>query len=288
VSLLVYPGNSPSSADRVGEKKDRRTLSERQEGKKVRSLAESMLFYVGIPAVLLYPLGVLGLGIQLWRDPLFPYSRLDTVWIAVSLVPEKVVIWMGIRLLFFALISTAFGIGVSVLMVRGLIRLGREPAEVSAVGRGGPRRWMLYLLLLMPVAVVVLWLSIRVNNATEVALFVGFFVFSAGAGLVIGYVRWISAEESWALSMLAAYVGGIAAAACLAATQTPPLPLVQIRADREAPLACSEVPTDDMFVMLDRYDTFLYVYSKEGLLTLPDIEAEITRFRECQGYLDRE
>jgi hypothetical protein len=224
----------------------------------------------------------------LWMDPLFPYSRLDTVWIAVSLVPEKVVIWMGIRLLFFALISTAFGIGVSVLMVRGLIRLGREPAEVSAVGRGGPRRWMLYLLLLMPVAVVVLWLSIRVNNATEVALFVGFFVLSAGAGLVIGYVRWISAEESWVLSMLAAYVGGIAAAACLAATQTPPLPLVQIRADREAPLACSEVPTDDMFVMLDRYDTFLYVYSKEGLLTLPDIEAEITRFQECQGYLDRD
>jgi hypothetical protein len=89
VSLLVYPGNSPSSADRVVEKKDRRTLSERQEGKKVRSLAESMLFYVGIPAVLLYPLGVLGLGIQLWREPLFPYSRLDTVWIAVSLVPEK-------------------------------------------------------------------------------------------------------------------------------------------------------------------------------------------------------
>jgi hypothetical protein len=263
-------------------------LSERQEGKKVRSLAESMLFYVGIPAVLLYPLGVLGLGIQLWRDPLFPYSRLDTVWIAVSLVPEKVVIWMGIRLLFFALISTAFGIGVSVLMVRGLIRLGREPAEVSAVGRGGPRRWMLYLLLLMPVAVVVLWLSIRVNNATEVALFVGFFVFSAGAGLVIGYVRWIGAEESWVLSMLAAYVGGIAAAACLAATQTPPLPLVQIRADREAPLACSEVPTDDMFVMLDRYDSFWYVYSKEGLLTLPESEAETTRFRECAGYLDRD
>jgi hypothetical protein len=43
--------------------------------KKVRSLAESVLFYVGIPAALLYPLGVLGVGLQLWMDPLFPYSR---------------------------------------------------------------------------------------------------------------------------------------------------------------------------------------------------------------------
>jgi hypothetical protein len=262
-------------------------LRERQE-KKVRGLAESMLFYVGIPGALLYPLGVLGVGIQLWRDPLFPYSRLDTVWIAVSLVPEKAVIWMGIKLLFFALVSTAFGVGVSVLVVWGLFRLGREPAEVSAVRKGGPRRWMLYLLLLMPVAVVVLWNSVRVNDATELALFIGFFVFSAGAGLVIGYVRWISAEQSWVLSVLAAYVGGVAAAACLAATQTPPLPLVQIRADRDAPLACSEVPTNDMFVMLDRYDSFLYVYSKEGLLSLPEGEAETMRFRECQGYLDRD
>jgi hypothetical protein len=52
-------------------------LTEHQE-KKVRSLAESVLFYVGIPAVLLYPLGVLGVGIQLLKDPLFPYSRMDT------------------------------------------------------------------------------------------------------------------------------------------------------------------------------------------------------------------
>ena len=85
----------------------------------------------------LYPLGVLGLGIQLWRDPMFPYSRLDTVWNAVSLVPERVVIGTGIRLLFFALLSTGFALGVSVLVVRRLIILGREPAEASAVGQGG-------------------------------------------------------------------------------------------------------------------------------------------------------
>ena len=174
------------------------------------------------------------------------------------------------------------------MVVRGLLVLGREPAEASAVGKGGPRRWMLYLLLLMPLAVVVLWNSVRVSNATEMAYFIGFFVFSSGAGLVIGYVRWASTVESYYLSVLAAYVGGVAAAVCLAATQTPPLPLVEIRADRNAPVACSKVPSSDMFVMLDRSDSFLYLYNKEGLLSLPEGEADTVRFRECQGYLNRD
>ena len=99
---------------------------------------------------------------------------------------------------------------------------------------------MLYLPLLMPLTVVEVWNSVRVSNATDLAYFIGFFVFSAGAGLVIGYVRWLSAESSYYLSVLAAYVGGVAAAVYLAASQTPPL--VEIRADRNVTLACSKVP----------------------------------------------
>jgi hypothetical protein len=45
-------------------------LTEQHGGeKRVRSLAESVLFYVGIPAALLYPLGVLGVGIQMSNPP---------------------------------------------------------------------------------------------------------------------------------------------------------------------------------------------------------------------------
>jgi hypothetical protein len=260
-----------------------------QHGEKsVRSFAESALFYVGIPAAALYPLGVLGVGIQLWRDPLFPYSRLDTVWVAVSLVSERVVIGTGIRLLLFALISVAFGVGVSVLLVRGLLRLGRNPAEASDVGKGGPRRWMLYVLLLIPLAVVVLWKSVRVSNATELAYFFGFFVFSAAAGLVIGWVRWASSTERFYLTIAAAYLGGLAAALCLAATQTPTLPLVELSAEKHATVACSGVPAKEMFVMLDRGDSYLYLYNEDGLLSLPEGEAGTVRFRECQGYLDRD
>ena len=118
---------------------------------------------------------------------------------------RKVVIGTGITLLYFALESTAFSIGVSVLVVRGLILLGREPrGGLCRWRKGGPRRWMLYLLLLIPLAVVGIWTSVRVSNATELAYFIGFFVFSAAAGLVIGYVRWMSAESSYCLSVLVA------------------------------------------------------------------------------------
>jgi len=148
---------------------------------------------------------------------------------------------------------------------------------------------MLYLLLLMPLAVVGIWTSVRVSNATELAYFIGFFVFSAGAGLVFGYVRWASSAERFYLTMAAAYLGGVAAAICLAASQTPPLPLVEIRAERNVTLPCSKVPTKDMFVMLDRSDSFLYLYNnKEGLLSLPEGQADTVRFRECQGYLNRD
>ena len=53
-------------------------------------------------------------------------------------------------------------------------------------------------------------------------------------------------------------------------------------------MACSEVQTNDMFVMLDRSDSFLYLYNKEGLLSLPEGKADTVRFRECQSYLDRD
>ena len=75
----------------------------------------------------------------------------------------------------------------------------------------------------------------------------------------------------------------------MAAAQTPPLPLVEIKADRNVTLACSKVPTKNMFVMLDRSDSFLYLYNnKEGLLSLPEGMADTVRFRECQGYLNRD
>ena len=44
---------------------------------------------------------------------------------------------------------------------------------------------------------------------------------------------------------------------------------------------------DNLFVMLDRSDSYLYLYNSEGMLSLPESEADIVRFRGCQEYLDR-
>src|SRR3712207_1414731 len=71
----------------------------------LRDLFGGLLFYVGIPATTLYPLGFLALSLQLWRDPDFPYTWASSglnfamLWYAVSLVPNVVVIETGIRLL---------------------------------------------------------------------------------------------------------------------------------------------------------------------------------------------
>ena len=37
-----------------------------------KDLVQSLLVYVGIPAVTLYPLGFAALAIQLWNDPCSP------------------------------------------------------------------------------------------------------------------------------------------------------------------------------------------------------------------------
>jgi hypothetical protein len=64
------------------------------------NLVQLGLLYVGIPAVTLYPLGFVGLAIQLWRDPFFPYTDFTTIWVAVALIDETVVIATGIRLIY--------------------------------------------------------------------------------------------------------------------------------------------------------------------------------------------
>ena len=82
---------------------------------KVRDLVEVALLYVGIPAVTLYPLGFVGLLIQLWRDNFFPYYDYDMVWNAVAMIPNTVVVGTGVELLYFSVVSTLLGIGIASL-----------------------------------------------------------------------------------------------------------------------------------------------------------------------------
>ena len=62
-------------------------VPDRQGSTTPRDLVEGGLLYIGIPAVTLYLLGFIALGVQLWRDPSFPYHDFTTIWEAVSLIP---------------------------------------------------------------------------------------------------------------------------------------------------------------------------------------------------------
>ena len=254
----------------------------------LRHTLEGMLFYVGIPTVTLYPLGFVGLGLQMWNDPFFPYSRLDTVWDALSLVSQMEVIGTGVWLLYLSLISLALGVGVATLVVRVFLLLGGVPAEQSAVAAPGRRGWMVYLLLLLPVAVFMLWNSVTLRGWHDLMFFIRFLVLSAGGGIVVGYLRLRGRRQHFFTGVAVAYMGSILAALSLATTQTPQLPLIEIEVDRGALHECSEVPADNLFVMLEETDEYWYVYNEEGLFGLRKEDTGDIRFLECEGYLDRD
>ena len=97
------------------------TVSTGHETNSLREVIEGFLFYVGIPALTLYPLGFVALCLQMWRDHQFPYSwdfggfNFGMTWYAASLVPKVVVAGTGVRLLFLSLLACGLAMGVASL-----------------------------------------------------------------------------------------------------------------------------------------------------------------------------
>src|SRR5215210_9443096 len=95
------------------------TRNSPKESRSLRDILGGVLFYFGIPAFTLYPLGFMALSLQLWRDPDFPYNWASSglnfamLWYAASLVPKVVVIGTGVRLLFISLLSTILSMAIA-------------------------------------------------------------------------------------------------------------------------------------------------------------------------------
>ena len=79
---------------------------------KARDLLEAVLFYVGVPAATLYPLGFMGVFLQLWTDQFFPYYDYKTLWDAVATIPKAEVVGTGMVLLSLSLIASMLSAGV--------------------------------------------------------------------------------------------------------------------------------------------------------------------------------
>ena len=105
---------------------------------------------------------------------------------------------------------------------------------------------------------------------------------------MVGFIRLRGRRRQFFTGLAVAYVGSIVGALSLASTQTPQLPLVEIEVDRGALHECSEIPADNLFVMLEETDEYWYVYNEEGLFGLRKEDTGDIRFLECEGYLDRD
>ena len=149
------------------------------EAPSLRNILGGALFYIGIPAATLYPLGFMALSLQIWRDPNFPYnwatSGLDfsMIWYAASLVPKVTVIGIGVRLLVLSLISTVLSMCIASATLLLLQRW--KLAKSWAAGEGQDdyaryflsrwerlnkwerRFWYFSLLTLLPLVMVWLW-----------------------------------------------------------------------------------------------------------------------------------
>lgn len=258
-----------------------------QGSRRTREIAELGLLYVGVPAVTLYPLGFVGLGIQLWRDPFFPYTDLTTIWQAVSLVPETVVIATGLELIYLSLVATTLGAGIASLTSAFLGK--RRRSNDGGDGQEGSSRGLesLFLLVLLPVALFMIWSSVPIDGWNEVGYLAGFVLFSAGGGALVGYIRTQGRDEWFFPGLVGAYIGAILAALCIAGLITPGLALVET--DTEPSVAssdCSEA-TGRTFVKLEEGLMYWHLYNEEGLFAVPHEELHLVEYKHCPEYLHR-
>lgn len=257
-------------------------------GTKTRSVAQLALLYIGIPGATLYPLGLVALLIQLLRDPSFPYFDPVTAWAAVSVIPQTVVIWTGIGLAYLSVFTTFVGVEVYYLTLLVLHHWQKRHkgtgSPENASDRGESRRmlrWSLYLLPLLPLAILMSAGDLNLDRPGHIIVLFGFILFACGGGALAGYVRDRRYHRGSYGGFVVAYIGALLAALCLSALSDPALPQVQIEtAEVGAPLDCSAASDTQRFVMLSQSGPYWYAYNKSGLFAFTMDTSHHMRFRD--------
>ena len=267
-----------------------------QESIQFKSLIEGGLLYIGIPAATLYPLGFIALGVQLWRDPAFPYGDFTTVWEAVALIPQTVVVATGIRLIYLSVIATILGAAVAAMLLALLRRTKNGAGREGSAPVGAPqsrRLWSIVLTLLLPLAAasLLVWgdppIDGRADN--DLLYLAGFALFALAGGALIDFVR-IGRRDGWFLGGLAAaYAAAILAALCFAATQTPTLSLVRVDVPEGGleTRICAEAIRGDTYVKLEEGLSHWHLYNEEGLFAIPHEDLRYVQYEHCAELLNR-
>src|SRR5215208_1880411 len=222
-----------------------------EEDRKIRDIIQGALLYIGVPAVTLYPLGFVALGIQLWRDPFFPYTDFTTVWEALSLIHQTAVIATGLKLIYLSLVASALGVGIASLTFTFLRRRkSRSPEGKDTHESRNGRLWSVLLFVLLPVAALLIWSTTPIDGWNDAGYLAAFVLLSSGGGALMSYASMRGRTEWFFPTLVVAYMGAILAALCIAALWTPGLPLVEIDAEAGNPQSdCSEA-TGKTFVKL--------------------------------------
>jgi hypothetical protein len=260
------------------------TKTSPKDSPSLRDILGGVLFYVGIPAFTLYPLGFIALSLQLWRDPDFPYnwasSGLDftIIWYAASLIPKIVVIGTGVRLLSIALLSTILIMSVAALtlhllrewnLVKGWVK--HEKQQNTARGwkrlnKWERRFWHLSLVTLLPITILLMVRMFPLDTWYDLPFYGSYLIFSAVGGIVLGYIRYWGHDRWLHHGLSFAFVGAIFAALSLSALELPDLPLVELDASSTWP---EDLPSSTPFTLLTNESNHWYIYNREsGVVSL--------------------
>ncbi len=255
----------------------------------LRNILGGALFYIGIPAATLYPLGFMALSLQLWRDPEFPYnwavSGLDfsMIWYAASLVPNVIVIGIGVRLLLLSVVSTVLSMCIASATMLMLQKWKLDQSWAAGEGqddvaeyflsrwehlnRWERRFWHLSLLVLLPLVILWLWSEFPLDHWYDLPFLGGYFTFSALGGVVLGYIRFWGYDRWMHHGVALAFAGSIFAGLCLSALELPhDLPYVEPQASQSWP---ESLPSGSRYRFLGSDPNNLHIYNREnGVLTI--------------------
>jgi hypothetical protein len=254
------------------------TKTSPKDSRSLRDILGGVLFYFGIPAFTLYPLGFMALSLQLWRDPVFPYnwasSGLDftIIWYAASLIPKVVVIGTGVKLLAISLLSTILIMSVAAItlhllrewnLVKGWVKHEKQNTVSGwkRLNKWERRFWLLSLVVLLPITVFLVAKMFPFDHLYDLPFYGGYVIFSAVGGIVLGYIRYWGHNRWLHHGLSLAFAGAIFAALSLSALELPDLPYVELNASSTWP---ENLPSSTPFTLLANDSNHWYVYNRES------------------------
>ncbi len=97
---------------------------------------------------------------------------------------------------------------------------------------------------------------------------------------MIGHVRLRGHDEWFFPGLAAAYAATVLAAVCIAALDTPTLPLVEIRAESDTIPNCLDLPTYRVFVKVSEAPNLLYLYNESGFFAFSVFDVQPLRYHQ--------